>query len=953
MEIQFQDFDMQFIEHERMTATNISKNIDFAKFRKLRTPSMVESNKNQSFGNYITGATGQRAGSQIRQGNFAFKIQKTIKREDPIVVEPKTSFPLLTHEKAFGIKTKLIQKYKEKSKEKSYSISHMKPKLQVTTSINTLQNNNQPRYGTAIGQSKTSNNSPQENKHNQPDRKLQSQPDGQHLNNSFIKHIENQKFLNNSIQLGGASIMNDSIMRPQSMLYMNQIQEQNVNQSQIQVQIAQQYDKGRILREAKQIQQYQDQGILGTNDLRMTNIVKRIGNYQVMKQHKKFHQRRAMSVSLAEQEKNEDLEDVASSISSSNDIDEFIIGQQKHLQLKLRGPLIQKIKQDQRYFEQNKEQDQATLSKQEIEQIYQSRCKDLGLVLPREQELRFKSYCQSKCINGKIILKDTIRYLDLQKNSISDQGITILMHAIKRSKSLYYLNLSSTALSHKGAKRIFRALRKNESLISLHLGCVDGVYRNRVGMKGLIELHNMLQTNKTLNILDLSYNRIMNEGFKTLIFAIENQENIISLNVANNEITSEVLEDVKYAMVNTGIMSLEINNNPITNDGLDILLANLKAKYKAKLIRLNLSSCQLTHKVIPKIFPILSKNKFLRFLILDQNNFEKDAFASIKEGLRNNTSLKCLIRAISSRFSMQSLDLSFNRISDESHQSIKELLLVNKTLKNLNFKSNLLRDVTGKAIVEALNLHNKYIFKIELTLNQIPCSILEQIKQKLQHNEQNDSNFKSQHYNSERLKIMQKKEKSQNVQAQQQYEKALIEMQKINEIADDKQAKMNKLIDNVKNQIKRQEQELDSYEDKFLQIDKYYKKLDFEAIVKQKLKESEYLQLDKTLKHLQMYNYKQEKKRKILLRKYDQLLFGLVGKAVDKYHKKLDFYIKEVSEIQIHIDEEKEKQRIIKEQELEEAAEIELQKSIIKSPMNKNKGSRLLQPSPVKSMKIQ
>ena len=100
------------------------------------------------------------------------------------------------------------------------------------------------------------------------------------------------------------------------------------------------------------------------------------------------------------------------------------------------------------------------------------------------------------------------------------------MHSIKRSKSLYHLNLSSTSISHKGAKRIFRALRKNESLISLSLGCIDGVYRNRIGMKGIFELRNMLQTNKTLNILDLSYNRIMNEGFKSLIFAIENQESI-------------------------------------------------------------------------------------------------------------------------------------------------------------------------------------------------------------------------------------------------------------------------------------------------------------------------------------------------------------------------------------------------------------------------------------------
>ena len=57
--------------------------------------------------------------------------------------------------------------------------------------------------------------------------------------------------------------------------------------------------------------------------------------------------------------------------------------------------------------------------------------------------------------------KDKIRYLELKKNPIGDKGIVILMHAIKRSKSLYHLNLSSTELTHKGAKRIFRSLREN------------------------------------------------------------------------------------------------------------------------------------------------------------------------------------------------------------------------------------------------------------------------------------------------------------------------------------------------------------------------------------------------------------------------------------------------------------------------------------------------------------
>lgn len=80
---------------------------------------------------------------------------------------------------------------------------------------------------------------------------------------------------------------------------------------------------------------------------------------------------------------------------------------------------------------------------------------------------------------------DRVRILDLAKNPIGDNGIIILMHGVKRSKSMIRLDLSSTELSHKGAKRIFKSLCKNESLTSLSLGCVEGVYRNRIGERGL------------------------------------------------------------------------------------------------------------------------------------------------------------------------------------------------------------------------------------------------------------------------------------------------------------------------------------------------------------------------------------------------------------------------------------------------------------------------------------
>ena len=50
---------------------------------------------------------------------------------------------------------------------------------------------------------------------------------------------------------------------------------------------------------------------------------------------------------------------------------------------------------------------------------------------------------------------------------------------------------------------------------------------------------------------------------------------------------------------------------------------------------------------------------------------------------------------------------------------------------------------------------------------------------------------------------------------------------------------MNKLIEGVKNQIKRQEYEIEAIKQRDETLEKYLNKIEFEAVVKEKLKESE------------------------------------------------------------------------------------------------------------------
>lgn len=67
-----------------------------------------------------------------------------------------------------------------------------------------------------------------------------------------------------------------------------------------------------------------------------------------------------------------------------------------------------------------------------------------------------------------------ISHIDLRKNPLGDDGIILLMHAIKRVNTIIYLDLSSCNMTNIGAERILKSLCKNESIQHLVLSNSEG-----------------------------------------------------------------------------------------------------------------------------------------------------------------------------------------------------------------------------------------------------------------------------------------------------------------------------------------------------------------------------------------------------------------------------------------------------------------------------------------------
>lgn len=86
----------------------------------------------------------------------------------------------------------------------------------------------------------------------------------------------------------------------------------------------------------------------------------------------------------------------------------------------------------------------------------------------------------------------------------------MLAQGLESNKSLEFLDLSSCMLGVSGTLAIANALHKNTTLKSLNL------YRNKVDVDGARALRELLKVNSTLEFLDVGHNRLREKGVRAI-----------------------------------------------------------------------------------------------------------------------------------------------------------------------------------------------------------------------------------------------------------------------------------------------------------------------------------------------------------------------------------------------------------------------------------------------------
>ncbi|CAI2372811.1 unnamed protein product [Moneuplotes crassus] len=169
------------------------------------------------------------------------------------------------------------------------------------------------------------------------------------------------------------------------------------------------------------------------------------------------------------------------------------------------------------------------------------------------QELAYFFY-RGKCKLAK---------LDLSDNHLTSNGVSILSHALKLNPYLSHLNLENNEL-FKGEEfsKITILLKCNKVLKSINLS------KCGLGPKEAEDIAAGLSENRGLLSLNLSKNKILSSGAKSIFEALESESSgLQSLDLSSNTIESEAVPSlIKTLEDNISLQRLNLYNNMITED---------------------------------------------------------------------------------------------------------------------------------------------------------------------------------------------------------------------------------------------------------------------------------------------------------------------------------------------------------------------------------------------------
>jgi len=302
------------------------------------------------------------------------------------------------------------------------------------------------------------------------------------------------------------------------------------------------------------------------------------------------------------------------------------------------------------------------------------------------------------------LLNSAITHIDLSHNKLNSKSISYLSKSIRYNKNLKVLILKNNKISNSGCKNFFKFLNSwNENIKLSHLD----ISNNEIGSDGVDTLSEFLKNTKTLFNLNISYNLIGSLGASILKNGFLSNKSIKILNISYNGLCSEGINQLKdYFNENKILQTLNIGGNYLLEEGSESLSEIIKINKSIKTIFIDNSNIN-SAKSTSSIAESLNSNKSISNFDITNNDLDKISFLRFIEILDPENS------------NIRTLNLSYNNFGSDGIKILGNFLAKNKSIILLNLEGNFIGPEEGSKIILEILLINKTIKELNIS----SCSI--------------------------------------------------------------------------------------------------------------------------------------------------------------------------------------------------------------------------------------
>ena len=339
----------------------------------------------------------------------------------------------------------------------------------------------------------------------------------------------------------------------------------------------------------------------------------------------------------------------------------------------------------------------------------------------------------------------SLSVLDISECTLTDEVANHIGAGLADNKSLKQLNIKILFITE--AVYIFRALEHNNSIKRLKMSLAEGICTSE---KVCMSLYQMLKSNKSLIVLDLSGFGVTDAVAQHIACGLTENTTLQALNTNSNKLKCQgagyVLQTLQqnkslstlkvfnlYVQITRMPLTLSVATEASDKQSLSLFVSSFvhnTTMEKLKMFTgnrvLDLSGCSITDAEVEKIAAGLTDNSSLKELDLSENEITGVGAAHIFKSLEKNTSLNKLLLSCNSKLAIHNSELFYSKL--------KQMLATNKSLSVLDLSECGINDVSAQHIASGV-MENKTLQALSINSDQLKSDGAGYILQSLQQNE--------------------------------------------------------------------------------------------------------------------------------------------------------------------------------------------------------------------------